>query len=136
MKVIADQEIRVATLSGACVLFLPGVEREVSDEIGLLALQMGARQADVLKLPDPIVAKPSSIKITTEPASKTVEVEAFEEFKTLDDVINGMEKLVQFADPDDFKADGTPKASAVNRVVGRTVSTEDREAAWEAFLHS
>jgi hypothetical protein len=82
------------------------------------------------------VAKPSSIKITTEPASKTVEVEAFEEFKTLDDVINGMEKLVQFADPDDFKADGTPKASAVNRVVGRTVSTEDREAAWEAFLHS
>jgi hypothetical protein len=136
VKVIADQEIRVATLSGACVLFLPGVEREVSDEIGLLALQMGARQADVLKLPDPIVAKPSSIKITTEPASKTVEVEAFEEFKTLDDVINGMEKLVQFADPDDFKADGTPKASAVNRVVGRTVSTEDREAAWEAFLHS
>ena len=136
MKVIADQEIRVATLSGACVLFLPGVEREVSDEIGLLALQMGARQADVLKLPDPIVAKPSSIKITTEPASKTVGVEAFEEFKTLDDVINGMEKLVQFADPDDFKADGTPKASAVNRVVGRTVSTEDREAAWEAFLHS
>jgi hypothetical protein len=136
VKVIADQEIRVATLSGACVLFLPGVEREVSDEIGLLALQMGARQADVLKLPDPIVAKPSSIKVTTEPASKTVEVEAFEEFKTLDDVINGMEKLVQFADPEDFKADGTPKASAVNRVVGRTVSTEDREAAWEAFLHS
>jgi hypothetical protein len=136
VKVIADQEIRVATLSGACVLFFPGVEREVSDEIGLLALQMGARQADVLKLPDPIVAKPSSIKVTTEPASKTVEVEAFEEFKTLDDVINGMEKLVQFADPEDFKADGTPKASAVNRVVGRTVSTEDREAAWEAFLHS
>jgi hypothetical protein len=24
----------------------------------------------------------------------------------------------------------------LNRVVGRTVSTEDREAAWEAFLHS
>lgn len=136
MKVIADQEIRVATLSGACVLFLPGVEREVSDEIGLLALQMGARQADVLKLPDPIVAKPSSMKVTAEPAAKAVEVEAFEEFKTLDDVINGIEKLVQFADPEDFKADGTPKASAVNRVVGRTVSTEDREAAWEAFLHS
>lgn len=136
MKVIADREIRVATLSGACVLFLPGVEREVSDEIGLLALQMGARQADVLKLPDPIVAKPSSMKVTAEPAAKAVEVEAFEEFKTLDDVIDGIEKLVQFADPEDFKADGTPKASAVNRVVGRTVSTEDREAAWEAFLHS
>ncbi len=136
MKVIADQEIRVATLSGACVLFLPGVEREVSDEIGLLALQMGAKQTDVLKPPEPVVAKPAPAKTVTEPIAKAAEVEAFEEFKSLDDVINGMEKLVQFADPEDFKADGTPKASAVNRVVGRTVSTEDREAAWEAFLHS
>lgn len=130
MKVIADQEIRVATLSGACVLFLPGVEREVSDEIGLLALQLGAKQVGVAKEPEP-VAKP-----VAQPEAKAADVEAFEEFKTLDDVINGIEKIVQFADPEDFKADGTPKASAVNRVVGRTVSTEDREAAWEAFLHS
>lgn len=130
MKVIADREIRVATLSGACVLFSPGVEREVSDEIGLLALQLGAKQVGVAKEPEP-VAKP-----VAQPEAKAADVEAFEEFKTLDDVINGIEKIVQFADPEDFKADGTPKASAVNRVVGRTVSTEDREAAWEAFLHS
>lgn len=130
MKVIADREIRVATLSGACVLFFPGVEREVSDEIGLLALQLGAKQVGVAKEPEP-VAKP-----VAQPEAKAADVEAFEEFKTLDDVINGIEKIVQFADPEDFKADGTPKASAVNRVVGRTVSTEDREAAWEAFLHS
>lgn len=130
MKVIADQEIRVATLSGACVLFLPGVEREVSDEIGLLALQLGAKQVGIAKEPEPVV------KPVVQPAAKAADVEAFEEFKTLDDVINGIEKIVQFADPEDFKADGTPKASAVNRVVGRTVSTEDREAAWEAFLHS
>ena len=41
MKVVSDKEIRVATLSGAVVLFFPGEDREVSDEIGLIALQLG-----------------------------------------------------------------------------------------------
>ncbi len=130
MKVIADQEIRVATLSGACVLFLPGVEREVSDEIGLLALQQGAKQVTTDKKPEP-AAEPLGITIDNVPS-----VEEFEKVHTLDDVITGIEKLVESGDPDDFKSDGAPKAAALNRVVGRTVSTEDREAAWEAFLHS
>jgi len=130
VKVIADREIRVATLSGACVLFFPGVEREVSDEIGLLALQQGAKQVTTDKRPEPVAESPS-VTIDNVPS-----VEEFEEVHTLDDVITGIEKLVESGDPEDFKSDGAPKAAALNRVVGRTVSTEDREAAWEAFLHS
>lgn len=125
MKVIADQEIRVATLSGACVLFQPNVEREVSEEIGLLALQMGAKQVGVAKAVEETVAPIDEIDFGIP-----------EDPKVLDDVIVGIEKLVESASPEDFKADGTPKASALNRVVGRTVSTEDREAAWEAFIKS
>ena len=34
MKVVSEQELRIATLSGAVVLLQPGVEREVADEIG------------------------------------------------------------------------------------------------------
>lgn len=126
MKLISDREIRVATLSGAVVLFSPGVEREVSDEIGFLAMQQGAKQ----------------ISTKTEPVRAPVviqnnpDVEAYEPVATIDDVVAGIEKLVELASPDDFKADGTPKASAVNRVVGRNVSSEDREAAWTAFLNS
>jgi hypothetical protein len=127
MKVIADQEIRVATLSGAVVLFEPGVEREVSDEIGLLALQQGAKQVDAA----PVAPAPKAVVINDVP-----EVEALEPVVTIDDVITGVEKLVELGDPDDFKADGTPKASALNRVVGRNVSPEEREAAWEAFIKS
>lgn len=123
MKVIADQEIRVATLSGACVLFQPNVAREVSEEIGLLALQQGARQVGEAKEPEPV----------SEPAPET---EVAEVIEPQDDVLTGIEKLVEAANPEDFKADGTPKASAVNRVVGRNVSTEQREAAWEAFITS
>lgn len=123
MKVITDQEIRVATLSGACVLFQPNVAREVSEEIGLLALQQGARQVGEAREPDPVVEFPPEVKV--------VEV-----IEPQDEVLAGIEKLVEAADPEDFKADGTPRASAVNRVVGRSVTTEQREAAWEAFITS
>lgn len=124
MKVVSDKEVRVATLSGAVVLFSPGEEREVSDEIGLLALQMGARQVGAASsAPAPAV-------------KESPKVEEIEEVKSLDDVVAGIEKLAEIGDPEDFKADGTPKASAVNRVVGRNVSTGDREAAWDLFIKS
>jgi hypothetical protein len=125
VKVIADREIRVATLSGACVLFQPNVEREVSDEIGLLALQQGARQSGTTKLIQETVTQTDEI-----------DFEVPEDPKLNEDVIEAIEKFVESANPDDFKADGTPKASALNRVVGRTVSTDEREAAWEEFIKS
>jgi hypothetical protein len=125
VKVISDREIRVATLSGAIVLFEPGVEREISDEIGFLALQLGARQVGEGKPEKP-----------AEPAVKAPQVEEVKALNNVDDVIAGIEKLVENADPEDFKSDGTPKASALNRVVGRNVSAEEREAAWNTFIKS
>ncbi|NDE00597.1 MAG: hypothetical protein EBZ91_02325 [Gammaproteobacteria bacterium] len=124
MKVVSDKEIRVATLSGAVVLFFPGEDREVSDEIGLIALQLGARQVGS----EPKAAPPVS--------KENPNVDEIEEVKSLDDVMTGIEKLCEVGDPEDFKADGTPKASAINRVVGRNVSPEDREAAWDLFIKS
>ncbi|SVB07552.1 uncharacterized protein METZ01_LOCUS160406, partial [marine metagenome] len=43
MRVVSDTDLRVAMLSGAVVLFEAGVEREIADEVGTVALQMGAR---------------------------------------------------------------------------------------------
>ena len=45
MKIISDRELRIATTWGVAVIFHPGIEKEVSDEIGLLALQEGAKVA-------------------------------------------------------------------------------------------
>lgn len=127
MKVFSDHEIRVATLSGAVVLLSPGEERELSDEIGLQLLQLGAKQVGTGKAsPAPAPA----------PAKEDPLIDQVEVVKVLDDVVTAIEKLVEQADPEDFKADGTPKASAVNRVAGRNVSTEDREAAWDLFIKS
>jgi hypothetical protein len=90
----------------------------------VLALQFGARQVgfETKQAPAPLKDSP--------------QIDEIEEVKNLDDVVTGIEKLCEEGDPEDFKADGTPKASAINRIVGRNVSPEDREAAWGLFIKS
>lgn len=116
MKVVSDQDVRIALTSGAVVLLQAGVEREVSEEIGLHALQMGAKQATTKKEAEPLVEV----------------VEAEEPNK----VVAAMTDLIKEGDPENFKADGTPKAAVINKVVGRTVPTNERLAAWETALNS
>lgn len=115
MKIISKEPLRVATLSGAIVLFEAGVVREVSDDIGKVALTMGAEIAG------------DSPKAEPEPVPEV------EDQKSLVEV---MEEIISAANPDDFKADGTPKATVVNKYAGRTVSTTEREEAWEQALNS
>ena len=123
MKVISSEDIRVALTSGAVVLFAAGVEREVADEVGLIALQMGAKES-----------KGSKASVAEEPAA--VEAEAEEEVATADDLVAIMEQLIADGDPKSFKADGSPKVNVVNKAAGRTVSTSEREAAWQEALNS
>ncbi len=127
MKVISDKEVRVATLAGAVVLFQAGVEREVSDEIGLIALQMGAKEIKAASSPIE-----EEVAVVDEP-----EVAIEEEAAAPDsDLVAVMEGLIDEGDPENFKADGTPKAAVVNKAAGRTVSTSEREVAWQEALNT
>jgi len=129
MKVISDQDLRVATLTGAVVLFKAGVEREVSDEIGLVAIQSGAKQVGD--------SAPTAEVVVEEAVTVTVEEPAVEpSVEPSAELIDAMNALIEQANPDDFKADGSPKAAAVNRVAGRTVQQDEREQAWEQALNS
>ena len=47
-----------------------------------------------------------------------------------------MDGLIDEGDPENFKADGTPKAAVVNKAAGRTVSTSEREVAWQEALNT
>ena len=116
MKVVSDKEIRVALLTGHVVRFEPGVAKEVSDEVAIAAMQQGAKQ----------VAESST------PVIDVIEVEFTPEDS--DDIVDKLVTLIEEADPTKFKRDGSPRASVVNDLVGRVVSTEEREAAWEAAL--
>lgn len=126
MKIVSDKPLRVATLGGTAVLFEAGVPRDISDEIGLIAIQMGAKElnTEYAKTPEAEVTDfEDEIVITTAPAP---------EFE----LVTALEKMMDEGDPINFKTDGYPKASAVNKAVGRTVSTDEREAAWESVLNS
>lgn len=137
MKVIADRDIRVATLWGAVILFEAGVQQEVSDEIGVLALQLGAKQvlpdAPAPALAPAAVPAPEPIPVPTAPFDGTGYIESDPDISA---VLEAIEKIVQVGDPHDFKSDSTPKAAAVSRVLGRNVSPELREAAWDKFINS
>ena len=131
MKVISSEDLRVATLSGSVFVFTAGEVTECSDEIGIAAMQMGAKSADGgVSTPPPVEEA-----VTESRATYYGEAEPEEEAPAAD-LLAVMESLIDEGDPTNFKADGGPKAAVVNKAVGRTVSTSEREAAWEEALNN
>ena len=107
-------------------MFEAGVPREIAEEIGLLAIQMGAKEYND--------------KYVEEEAAEVVEFEeeivVAEPAQPDQELIEVLQKLIEEADPNSFKTDGTPKAAVVNKMLGRTVRTDEREAAWEIALNA
>jgi len=131
MKIVCSEDLRVTTMGGTAVLFEAGVPREIAEEIGLLAIQMGAKEYN-----DKYVEEEKAEIAEFEEVIDTVIDEVFE-VKTIDtNLVTTLEKLNEEADPNAFKTDGTPKAAVVNKMLGRTVRTDEREAAWELALNS
>ncbi len=126
MKIVSSEPLRVATLGGTVVLFEAGVPREIADEIGLLAIQMGAKEYNA--------------KYVEEEAAEVAEFEEVLEVQTAvqpeGDLVTCLEKMMDEGDPKNFKADGYPKATAVNKAMGTTIDSDAREAAWESILNS
>jgi hypothetical protein len=126
MKIVSSEPLRVTTLGGTAVLFEAGVPREIAEEIGLLAIQMGAKEYND--------------KYVEEEAAEVVEFEeeivVAEPAQPDQELIEVLQKLIEEADPNSFKTDGTPKAAVVNKMLGRTVRTDEREAAWEIALNA
>jgi hypothetical protein len=51
-------------------------------------------------------------------------------------LVTVLEKLMDEGDPKNFKTNGHPKAAVVNKAMGETIGTDEREAAWESILNS
>ena len=130
MRIVSDKDLRVAMLSGAVVLFEAGVAREISEEIGLVALQMGAKEVSVDTPKEPVISEPP-LEVSEEVSGEVTAPE--EDDSALLEVMN---QLIKEGDPESFKSDGTPKAAVVNRMAGRTVRTEERDSAWQKALNA
>ena len=130
MKIVSKESLRVTTLGGTAVLFEAGVPREISAEIGLIAIQMGAKEYNekYVEERDAEIAVFEEIEETIATQNSSVSVD--------DELVTCLEKMMDEGDPRNFKADGYPKAAAVNKALGRTVDTDAREVAWESILNS
>lgn len=127
MKVLSNTEIRVVTTWGGVVLFYPGVEKEVGDEIGLLAMQQGAKQIQE--------TTPTPVAGVVEVAAEAVVIEVSAD-PLLDRVAQICSDLIDEGEPDFFNIDGSPKAKVINERAGEKVSPEIRDSAWLAALNS
>ena len=130
MKVISTEEMRVAGLSGHTAILKAGEEKDLSEELGLIALEQGAKL---------VSAEPEVIKETTEVSDEEPEIvieSAEPEDDGFEELVAVMKGLIEKGDPEDFKADGAPKAAVVNKLSGSTITTEQREAAWEEALNA
>ena len=87
MKIVSSQDLRVTTLGGTAVLFQAGVPREIADEIGLLAIQMGAKEYND--------------KYVEEEKAEIAEFEevAIETAQPDEDLVTCLEKMMDEGDP-------------------------------------
>jgi hypothetical protein len=129
MKIVSSKSLRVTTMGGTAVLFEPGVPREIADEIGLLAIQMGAKEY-TSKYVEESAAEEAEFEDVVEDVAVPTKVQPNEVLTT------ALERMMDEGDPKNFKADGYPKAAAVNKIMGETISSDVREAAWESILNS
>ena len=133
MRIVSDTEVRIAMLSGAVILLQPGQEREVSDEIGLVAVQMGARALS--GMPSPEEDQPVEDEVEIELEEEPVEEEEPEAPTLREGLIEAFIEIINEGNPDDFKADGGVKAAVINKKMGDTIPPEEREAAWQEALN-
>jgi len=129
MKIVSEKELRVTTLAGAAIVFQAGDPITVSDEIGHLALQAGAKEYN-----GKYIEEKGAEEAVFEEVAPEAATEAVPNSNAL--LTTVLEKMMDDGDPKNFKADGYPKASAVNKLMGETIGTDEREAAWESILNS
>ena len=115
-ELVSEHQISF-TFDGCCWLFLPNKPRFVRDEKAIeKALKNGAVR--VVEAPPP-------------PPEPEPEPEVVEE----DPLVVALEGLIEEGNPENFKKDGTPKAAVVNKLAGKAVTTEERDAAWQTALN-
>ena len=131
MKIISEKDLRVTNNHGTAVIFYAGVPKNIADEIGILAIQMGAKEYNA-KFVEEEAAEEAVFEEVTEAVCAAPIADT-----QLDVVlVTCLERIMDEGDPKNFKANGYPKAAVVNKVMGRTIDTDTREAAWESILNS
>jgi len=133
MMIISDKDLHVSLTNGGACRLKAGIPRDLPDLLALEALRKGARQGGEPKTADPEPKPELNSGTPPAPAEEPEELEQ-EVVEESDDLSAVMTKIIERANPDDLRADGTPKATVVNKLAGRSVEVDEREEAWAEAL--
>lgn len=138
MRITSDKDLRIATTTGAVVLVQANQIREVSETIGSIALQMGAKRLDDTVEVEVRARDEEGHFVADDPSTPDVN-EAYETVEVVKDefletIADAMQDILTLGDPNDFKGNGEPKASAVKKVLGQDTDADQRAAAWAIVL--
>lgn len=127
MKVVHPYGMRAATLSGHIVYLEPGVVTELPAALATLALGHGA---SVVEHDEPAEVKAETIPVTHVDIPHTpAPVPAPE--TDHDKLVRIMKDMIERGSKDEFRADKQPKNAVLNRLFGKVVTEELRDAAWK-----
>jgi|TARA_R110000823_G_scaffold238382_2_gene363716 hypothetical protein len=129
MKVIAHEDMYISSTWGASIRLYADQEKEVGDDMGLLALQAGARRVEDSPLRNPSLIAREEEKV--EEAEIVVEVEDNSRSEKLEAAI---QQIIDNGDPKDFTTDGMPKQSVIKKVFGEQVTSEERDETWAKLI--
>jgi hypothetical protein len=154
MKIIADEDMYISSTWGASIRLYKGVVKEVGDDLGLLALQEGARRVEDAPLRNPsLIAREDEI---VEDAVEVIEfgenyardkedgsdqeeveipgVSEEEETDRGEKLRAAMEQILDEGAPKDFTSEGLPKQSVIKAVFGEQVSSDERDEVWAEII--
>jgi hypothetical protein len=138
MRITTGKDLRIATTHGSVVLIQANQIREVSESIGSIALQMGAKRLDDTVQVEVRARNEEGHFVADDPSTPDVN-EAYEIVEVpkdefLETIADAMQDILTLGDPNDFKGNGEPKAAAVKKALGQDTDADQRAAAWAIVL--
>ena len=127
MKIISKRDLFISNTGGSAVRIKANTPRDMSDEIGLLALQQGAEQYHEA------VHGVKSTPVPAEVPHNVAEVELIA-LSPAEECAAAIERIVAEGIPDNMTVGGRVKAQALNEALGRQTTPEEREEAWTIYI--
>lgn len=125
MKVVHPHGMRVATLGGHIINLEPNVPADLIPSLATLALGHGAQ---IVEHEDP-VEPPADLPPPVHADVPHVVVKPVPETDH-EKLVKIMKDIIARGSKEEFRADGEPKNAVLNRLFGRVVNEEMRNAAW------
>ena len=143
MKIVSNEDMYISTTWGASIRLFAGEPKEVGDDIGLVAIQQGAKEVrEDIKDPSILASEIGVIdKEEIQDAIVLEDVEIVEEVEEIvfegdreDRLEAAMKQIMENGDPKDFTTDGLPKQSVIKEAFGEQITSEERDEAWAKII--